>query len=423
MAIPKNITKEDLLKAIEKIDKEGIPKDGDSQYYDVVFNKKKYPPKLVVSYANIFANGIELNRNSFAGGLETQCFKLLENNGFHIQKKIISYFLLGAAWKDVDNPDQTERFIENGIWENGYSDKLLDVVNSVMVGDKVAIKSSYATRDGKSILRIKATGTVIDNIGDGRTLKIKWDEKFPPFDLDGYGAYRNTIQKVSDEDIDAIFNSHNRMSFFPELKKFLDQSKTTELGTSDYLNTFQGVSVKVSFGKGNQARIPWIAFLNGVDNVQEGIYPVYLYYKEKGLLILAYGVSETKKPNRTWNVSNVKSIAEYFDENNLGTPERYGSSFVFKTYNTKHPLSPTVIDDDLNRLISIYKSTQTKTLKPNSEFQTDFFKEAIAKVGLFVPSKTLIRFISSLLTKPFVILTGLSGSGKTKLAQAFAKWI
>ena len=31
--------------------------------------------------------------------------------------------------------------------------------------------------------------------------------------------------------------------------------------------------------------------------------------------------------------------------------------------------------------------------------------------------------MSSLLTKPFVILTGLSGSGKTKLAQAFVQWI
>jgi len=33
------------------------------------------------------------------------------------------------------------------------------------------------------------------------------------------------------------------------------------------------------------------------------------------------------------------------------------------------------------------------------------------------------RYIASLLTKPFVILTGLSGSGKTKLAQAFVQWI
>ncbi|MFM1772993.1 MAG: hypothetical protein RLZZ71_2135 [Bacteroidota bacterium] len=33
------------------------------------------------------------------------------------------------------------------------------------------------------------------------------------------------------------------------------------------------------------------------------------------------------------------------------------------------------------------------------------------------------RFLCSILTKPFVILTGLSGSGKTKLAQAFSMWI
>ena len=59
MSIPKNITKEHLLKAISKIDNDGIPKDGDSQYYDVIHNGKKYPPKLVVSYANIFANGSE----------------------------------------------------------------------------------------------------------------------------------------------------------------------------------------------------------------------------------------------------------------------------------------------------------------------------------------------------------------------------
>jgi energy-coupling factor transporter ATP-binding protein EcfA2 len=33
------------------------------------------------------------------------------------------------------------------------------------------------------------------------------------------------------------------------------------------------------------------------------------------------------------------------------------------------------------------------------------------------------RFAAALLTKRFVILTGLSGSGKTKLAQAFARWV
>ena len=43
--------------------------------------------------------------------------------------------------------------------------------------------------------------------------------------------------------------------------------------------------------------------------------------------------------------------------------------------------------------------------------------------GLNLNDLISTRFTSSLLTKPFVILTGLSGSGKTKLAQAFAMWM
>ena len=52
MAIPVNITKEHLLAAIKKIDDEGIPKDADSRFHDVIYNGNKYPPKLIVSYAN-----------------------------------------------------------------------------------------------------------------------------------------------------------------------------------------------------------------------------------------------------------------------------------------------------------------------------------------------------------------------------------
>jgi hypothetical protein len=55
------------------------------------------------------------------------------------------------------------------------------------------------------------------------------------------------------------------------------------------------------------------------------------------------------------------------------------------------------------------------TLKP--------LQEAIELSGLFYSKILIIRFVTSLLTKPFVILSGLSGSGKTKLAQAFAQWI
>lgn len=52
----------------------------------------------------------------------------------------------------------------------------------------------------------------------------------------------------------------------------------------------------------------------------------------------------------------------------------------------------------------------------------DFHKITIA-AKLFFSEKLTARFVASLCTKPFVICTGLSGSGKTKLAQSFVKWI
>jgi 5-methylcytosine-specific restriction protein B len=43
--------------------------------------------------------------------------------------------------------------------------------------------------------------------------------------------------------------------------------------------------------------------------------------------------------------------------------------------------------------------------------------------GLIFSLELVNRFIASMCTKPFVICSGLSGSGKTKLAQAFVQWI
>lgn len=56
-------------------------------------------------------------------------------------------------------------------------------------------------------------------------------------------------------------------------------------------------------------------------------------------------------------------------------------------------------------------------------FSSNVLKQAISDSGLSYSINLITRFTASLLTKPFVILTGLSGSGKTKLAQAFVQWI
>ncbi|MFM2208031.1 MAG: hypothetical protein RL213_2006 [Bacteroidota bacterium] len=213
------------------------------------------------------------------------------------------------------------------------------------------------------------------------------------------------------------------MSYYSELLKFLSQSKTNDLGTASYLNNFKGLSVKVSFGKGNQARVPWIAFLDNADSVQQGIYPVYLLYKEKKLLILAYGISETYSTKRTWDLSNVKTIKEYFKDNNLGEPERYGNSYVFRSYNIERGIIQEEVEADLEKLIQIYKENRSGRDPGSSTFGFSELIKTIKDAGLSYSGNLILRFTASLLTKPFVILTGLSGSGKTKLAQAFVKWL
>ena len=64
-------------------------------------------------------------------------------------------------------------------------------------------------------------------------------------------------------------------------------------------------------------------------------------------------------------------------------------------------------NSNLNQIPFIYKSFHNTTKDAN----------------LLFSEKMTARLTASLLTKPFVILTGLSGSGKTKLANAFVKWI
>jgi hypothetical protein len=61
--------------------------------------------------------------------------------------------------------------------------------------------------------------------------------------------------------------------------------------------------------------------------------------------------------------------------------------------------------------------------KEITNFDIAFFQTSVVNSGLHFSDKLIIRFIASLCTKPFVICSGLSGSGKTKLAQSFVHWI
>lgn len=213
------------------------------------------------------------------------------------------------------------------------------------------------------------------------------------------------------------------------LSAFLKQAKTSNLKTSHFPNTYSNLKLKVSFGQGNTARIPWASFLGNGQTTSNGFYPVYLYFKDYQKLILAYGISETNTPQLNWEInSNTQSINQYFFEKNI-KPDRYGSSFVYEVYDLKKELNWNKIESDLSEIINKYKEilyknqSKINTSANTTRFEISKINNDLESSGLRINNKLIIRFITSLLTKPFVILTGLSGSGKTKLAQAFVMWI
>ena len=65
MAIPRNITREHVLKALSEIDEKGVPEGRRAREWCLVYNEKCYPPKYVISLANKYANGYELDPDDF----------------------------------------------------------------------------------------------------------------------------------------------------------------------------------------------------------------------------------------------------------------------------------------------------------------------------------------------------------------------
>ena len=175
------------------------------------------------------------------------------------------------------------------------------------------------------------------------------------------------------------------------LIEFLKQAKEgKDLKVSPYPKEYGGLKMRVSFGMGAPARIPWIAFVAPEMQVSKGFYPVYLYYKDFGSLILAYGVSETEDFKDTWpsDVSgSSQTITSFF---NKDVP-RYGDSFVFKAYKVDDSdkgisiqsydgnisISSQEIEDDLSRILEYYKkAVSVKATSPDSlDSKGRFFME------------------------------------------------
>ena len=220
-------------------------------------------------------------------------------------------------------------------------------------------------------------------------------------------------------------------SIYYHLIGFLKQAESGDLGTRSYPKEFKNYEMKVGFGQGTPARIPWIAFLGEGQKVTKGIYPVYLYYKKIKKLILAYGVSETQPPEINWeHIDNAVLVEQYYQKEFGEKPDRYGNSYVFKVYDVKNinNLKKEEVDNDLNKILVRYgdyfkKGPEKKENGMKTAEKIEYLHKYIRSKGFNYSLKDIANFYLSLKTKPFVILAGISGTGKTQLARKFAEAI
>ena len=216
---------------------------------------------------------------------------------------------------------------------------------------------------------------------------------------------------------------------------------------------YEGLTVKASVGMGVATEIPWISFTGYNQKTSNGIYPVILFYHEKKTLIVAFGISATNKPVESWPLKGVKTLDQYFIEQNIPQTKlekKYNASFVHSVFpvhvaNNKVNESVFNVDnviDSLSKVCNIYKNhfegkntadikekpsckevslyTQEK-IEEKQTFKIANIINYINETGLLYSPSLIKRFAFSLMAKRFLILSGLAGSGKTQLALAFAK--
>lgn len=212
--------------------------------------------------------------------------------------------------------------------------------------------------------------------------------------------------------------------------------------------------VEGSCGKGGWASVPWIAIMNKTitTTTQEGVYVVYLFSKDMKTLYLTLnqGCMKLKKTygnncaeilqNVADNVRKVINSEGFNADNKLKIGnELYEKGCIFyKEYKDKQIPDDEELKRHLKDMMRIYDkyfnvfyNNGDKSMIRDESINKFEYQDCKNKVGIianyiksqgFQYEDNLIKnFYLCLKTKPFVILAGTSGTGKSKLVKLFAE--
>ena len=204
-------------------------------------------------------------------------------------------------------------------------------------------------------------------------------------------------------------------------------------------SSYRGLFVKASIGMtGNISKIPWISYCAEGQETQKGIYPVLLFYGTPEFLernknrtnvrkiVLAYGVSASKRPDILWGVqvSGKKTIEDAFLEWKYDTTDngikKYNSSFVYKIYDWTDDIDYDIIQRDVDTIIDIYLDIIGKT-KKESVISVKHSSKGNFLINITFSMLPYRPYITAIKSKPFLLLAGISGTGKSRIVRELAR--
>ncbi|MGG6432714.1 McrB family protein [Anoxybacillus sp. D401a] len=200
--------------------------------------------------------------------------------------------------------------------------------------------------------------------------------------------------------------------------------------------------VEGSVGKGNWAAIPWIAVMDKTvtTSTQRGYYIVYLFSEDmkRVYLTFAQGVTETPKEEMLQIKEEIRQIipmsenVKKDDEIDLGESKKAKdyklSVAAYIPYSFEQMPSEEQLQQDLQQMIQYYEryveiKVDMKQIETSYSYEaiTNHIYSYISGKGFYYTKGEIINLFLSLKTKPFVILSGISGTGKTKVIQWLAE--
>lgn len=197
---------------------------------------------------------------------------------------------------------------------------------------------------------------------------------------------------------------------------------------------FDLFEIKASVGAGNWANVPWLSILNSkiTTTTQDGIYPVYLFNADgsgfylslnQGTTIPTKNLGKKRAEKRAEDIKKVllsqfPSLKTWGEQEiDLKAETSLGKSYEkpnisAKFYSSSNLPESDELITDLQELLKIYKDIEEfnfETLLEEEDFsQSKPIKEPFTIQG--VP-----------LSKPFLLLAGISGTGKTRFVREQAK--